>query len=352
MQERSGENAIQCQAREIIERQTANLSKIVEDLLEVSRVVSGRIRLNLLTVDLNQVVLHAIETTAPLIDERKHDLVLNLCSDPVWVNADAARMEEVLINLINNAAKYTPDGGRIEVHCELIPARKIARVRVRDNGVGIEPELMRGGRIFDLFTQADRSLARSSGGLGIGLSLVQRLVELHSGITEAKSPPDGAATGSEFSVTLASIPAPQSARPDASNDDGAPDATDGVRVLVVDDNIDQAMMVAGALRLRGYSVQSVHDGQNGLRLAQEWRPDILLLDIGLPGLDGYEIARRLRADPEPKLQRARMIALTGYGRENDIDRSREAGFDAHLTKPFDLEDLVKLMIPQTERNSI
>ena len=185
--ERGSENLIQQQAREIIERQVANLTKLVSDLLEVSRVISGRIRLNLQTIDMNGIVQHAIETAMPLIEQRKHELVVNRCSDSLWVNVDATRMEEVFVNLLNNAAKYTNEGGRIEVACE--HHQNHALVRVRDNGIGIDEKLL--PRVFDLFTQADRSLDRSQGGLGIGLSLVHRLVELHGGTVEAYSPPKG-----------------------------------------------------------------------------------------------------------------------------------------------------------------
>ncbi len=342
LHEGGSKNPIQRQAREIIERQTANLTKLVGDLLEVSRVVSGRIRLNQQTVDINQVVRHAIETATPLIDDRKHKLVLNLPSDPVWVNADATRMEEVLINLLNNAAKYTPDGGRIEVYCEQARGRDTAQVRVRDNGVGIEPELLRGGGLFDLFTQADRSLARSSGGLGIGLSLAHRLVALHGGTIEAKSPPEEGGQGSEFIVTLTLAPAPESVRPSAPTDAIAPGAAEGVRVLVVDDNIDQAMMLATALRGIGYSVQTAYNGPDGLKTARQWRPDVVVLDIGLPGLDGYQVARQLRSDAVSG--GARLIALTGYASDTDIALAREAGFDAHLVKPCEIDELEQLML--------
>ena len=341
--ERGSENAIQRQAHDIIERQVGNLTKLIGDLLEVSRVISGRIHLDLTTLDLSQVVKHAVETVMPVIEQRKHELVLHHCDEPIWAHADATRMEEVLINLLNNAAKYTADGGRIEVWCERIPGDKFAQVRVRDNGVGIDEQLL--PRIFDLFTQADRSLARTAGGLGIGLSLVHRLVELHGGTVEAYSPPKESTVGSEFIVKLPLAPSPLGT--EALEADPAP-SPNGMRVLVVDDNIDSVMMLVTILREKGYAVQSAHTGPDGLKVAQQWRPDVVLLDIGLPGLSGYEVARRLRTVPldgsdRGEIFRGRIIAVTGYGRGSDITRAREAGFDAHLAKPYRLEELEKLM---------
>ena len=381
--ERGSEDAIQQQAREIIERQVANLTKIVSDLLEVSRVISGRIRLNLQIVDVNQILTHAVETAKSLIEERKHELALNLSPDPVWCHADATRLEEVFINLLNNAAKYTPDGGRIEVWCELVnsplplgeglgvraeyPAgapsprpspggrgsQQYAQFRVRDNGMGIDHNLL--PHIFDLFTQADRSLARSAGGLGIGLSLAHRLVDLHGGSIEAKSPPEGPhprpraggeganRPGSEFIVRLALAATPPEATQSETPTVETASSAAGMRVLVVDDNIDLVMMLASSLRQRGYSVQSAYTGPEGLKIAEQWRPDVIILDIGLPGLDGYEVARRLRTDESTR--DVRIIALTGYGRDADVALAREAGFDAHLVKPYEFDELEKLMVP-------
>ncbi len=340
MQERGSENQIQQQAREIIERQVGNLTKLVSDLLEVSRVVSGRVRLDRQTVDLNQIVRHATETVMSLIEQRKHELVLNLRDEPIWADVDPTRMEEVFINLLNNAAKYTDNGGRIEVHCDYASWNSFPQVRVRDNGIGIDAELL--PRIFDLFSQADRTLARSAGGLGIGLSLAKRLVDLHGGTIEAYSPPQDRLSGggSEFIVQLPPAHAPAMARPVEPDAEIAPRA-DGTRVLVVEDNIDQVTMLSSALRHLGYSVQSAHTGPDGLEVALQWRPDIVVLDIGLPGLDGYEVARRLRSDPATKT--VHLIALTGYARDTDIALARAAGFDAHLAKPVEFGELEKLM---------
>ncbi len=340
--ERGSEDAIATQAREIIERQVANLTKLVSDLLEVSRVVSGRIRLSLQVIDMNQVVEHAMETVKPLVDQHKHEMIFNCCPLPVWCNADATRLEEVLINLLNNAAKYTPDGGRIEVWCEHPAETNYAQFRVRDNGVGIDKDLL--PRIFDLFTQADRSLARSAGGLGIGLSLAHRIVDMHGGTIEAKSPPTGETAGSEFIIRLTSVAAPDMPKPEVTADEDGT-KSDRQRVLVVDDNMDLVLMLSTALQQKDYSVQTAYNGHDALKVAQGWRPDIVLLDIGLPGLNGYEVARRLRTAPHLGTagREMRLIALTGYGRDVDIDLAREAGFDAHLIKPYEFNELEKLM---------
>ena len=345
-QERGSENPIQQQAREIIERQVANLTKIISDILEVSRVVNGRIRLDLQLVDLRQVVAHAVETTAALFEQRGHALTVHPSAalGEVWVSADVTRLEQVIINLLTNAAKYTPDGGTIDVWIEHPEDTNVAQVRVRDTGVGIAEDLLEGGRLFDLFSQADRSLARSAGGLGVGLSIAHRLVALHGGTIDAQSPPQGSAVGTEFIVQFPRVAMPIA--PDADEPPGAETGTpEGVRVLVVDDNIDQVMMLASTLRHEGYSVQTAYTGPEGLRIALQWRPDLLLLDIGLPGLDGYEVTRRLRSEPTMGNAgfRIRIIALTGYGRDTDIALAHEAGFDGHLIKPVEFKDLKKMM---------
>lgn len=374
LEERGGGNPMQQQAREIIERQVANLTRMVSDLADVSRVISGRIRLELETVDLKQVLRHAVQTVNPMFEARRHSVSVNLCPQPVWVRADATRLEEVLVNLLTNAAKYTPDGGRIQVGCDFEPdtADAAGGVRldhgvlwVRDNGVGIDKELL--PRIFDLFTQADRSLARSAGGLGIGLSLAQRLTALQGGTIWAHS--EGAGKGSAFTVRMPLVAAADGARVEggtarfapaleaaAAVADGA-EKTPAVRVLVVDDNVDLVTMLCGVLRHGGFDVRSAYTGPEGLRLAREWRPEIALLDIGLPGLDGYEIARRLRADFVLETAaagegtaahvalgaRVKLIAITGYGLPTDIALAKEAGFDGHIVKPCDFAVLEKMM---------
>jgi CheY-like chemotaxis protein/anti-sigma regulatory factor (Ser/Thr protein kinase) len=292
-------------------------------------------------VDLNQVVRHALETAQPLVEQRRHELLVNVASDPVWVSADATRLEEVFVNLIDNAIKYTDAGGRVEVWCEHAGEQNQAQVRVRDNGEGIDEKLL--PQIFDLFTQADRSLDRAAGGLGIGLSLAQQLVALHGGSIEAHSPPDGQSRGSEFVVRLPLILTPEQPTPQTPEAEQHKPA--GVRVLLVDDNHDLVMVLGRTLRSLGYGVQNAYTGPDGLAAAVQWRPDIVIMDIGLPGLDGYEVARRLRNDPTlgKSGEKMRLIALTGYGQLTDIALAHEAGFDAHLTKPYELDDLEKLL---------
>lgn len=349
LHEQGAASPIQTQAREVIERQVGHLTKLVSDLLEVSRVTSGRIRLEMQTLDLNQVVRHAVETVTPLIEKYKHTLTLRLDTDAldggVWVSGDAIRLEEVFINLLVNAAKYTPNGGVIEVRCERSADATHALMRVRDNGVGIDKGLL--PRIFDLFTQADRSLDRSEGGLGIGLSLVRGIVHLHGGTVAAHSPPEDSgaaaregAVGSEFIVELPLASPPPEVEPRIP-DSEVTLSGEGIRVLMIDDNIDLVLMVASTLRLKGYSVQTSHNGVDGLKIAQQWRPDVVLLDIGLPGLNGYEVAKQIRADAATS--GARLIALTGYGRDTDLALAREAGFDARMTKPIDFLELEKTL---------
>ena len=349
------ETAIQRQAREVIERQVGNLAKIVNDLLEISRVISERIRLDLGPVDLNEMVRRAAETASPLIEQRSHTLVLKPCEQgegKLLVNADATRIEQVFVNLLNNAAKYTPDGGKIDVVCERRTQGGLeqAVVRVRDNGDGIDAALM--PRLFDLFSQGDRSLARSAGGLGIGLALAHRLVTLHKGSIEIVS--DGPGKGSEFVVILPlMVPATvtTSARTHAegaSDSSATTESRGGLRVLVVDDNPDHALMLSLNLGQRGYRVRSAGTGPEGLRIAQQWRPDVVLLDIGLPGLSGYEVARRLRSEPvETDGPAMRIIALSGYGRKEDIALAKESGFDAHLVKPVDFEEVLRALAAPT-----
>jgi PAS domain S-box-containing protein len=334
LQEGAGENPIQRQAREVIERQVAHLTRLVSDLMEVSRVATGRIRLNLEKLDMRQIVRETLETVGPLIEQRRHATAVTLPAEPVWVLADATRLEQVVVNLLNNAAKYTVEGGRIEVSLELEAGA--ALLRVRDSGIGIAPEVL--PRIFDLFTQADPSLERSQGGLGIGLNLVQRLVELHGGTVEARSP--GLHRGSEFAVRLATVSAPGA---DPAVTPAPPElrCAPGLRLLLVDDNVDACNMLAILLRHDGHAVQAVHTGPDGLQAALAWRPDVVLLDIGLPGIDGYQVARRLHRDPA--MQNTKLVALTGYGADSDLQLAREAGFDAHMLKPVDLGELQKLL---------
>jgi PAS domain S-box-containing protein len=327
-----GEDPLQNQARSIIERQVGRLSHLVDDLLEVSRITAGRIHLHQTRTSLNRIVEYAVETVRPLIEQRQHDLDVSLPPEPIWVYADAARMEQVVVNLLTNAAKYTDDGGRIALM--LAEEGDEAVIRLRDSGVGIAPELL--PRIFDLFTQAERSLDRSQGGLGIGLSLVQRLVEMHRGRVEATST---LGQGSQFSVRLPVMQSPEPSAP-ASDEDATP-IRKSRRVLVVDDNVDAAESMVLLLRASKHDVRMAHDGPSAIEMAGGFQPQAVLLDIGLPGLDGHEVAKRLRvqlADARPVL-----VAMTGYGQESDRQRSLAAGFDHHLVKPVAFEVVERIL---------
>jgi PAS domain S-box-containing protein len=339
LQERGSDNLIQQQARDVIERQVGTLSKLINDLLDVARIASGRVRLRTELVELRDVVQLAVETTSPLTLLRRHEVVQMLPAQPVWVNVDPARLEEVVVNLLNNASKFTNEGGRITVTVEQQNGNAV--LRIADTGIGIAPEML--PRIFDLFTQADRSLDRAQGGLGIGLHLVERLIKLHGGSIEACSA--GPGKGSEFIIRLPISNAPATSVPENPAAPLEPERM-GLRVLVVDDNIDSCNSLATLLRLNNCVVQTAYTGLTAVQSATNWRPEVMVIDIGLPEIDGFEVCRRLRQQFGPG--RMRLIALTGYGQDSDIKLSREAGFDAHLLKPVDLDELKRLVF---ERNT-
>jgi signal transduction histidine kinase len=338
--QKGSENSIQEQARSIIERQTANLRHLVDDLLEVSRITTGRIPLRRHAVVLNDIVKGAVETVRPLIEERRHELTVSLPPEPVCLDADETRLEQVVVNLLHNAAKYTEEAGRISLTVE--PEAESVVIRVQDTGLGISPSLL--PRIFDLFTQAERSLDRSEGGLGIGLALVQRFTELHGGRVEAFST---LGQGSEFVVRLPVAPkdAPPPALPPVQ--EAPPPATLSLRVLVADDNLDTAMTFSMLLSQSGHDVRTAHDGEAAVQAAIDYQPDVVLLDIGLPGLNGYDVARRIRL--EPALQNTVLIASTGYGQESDRKAAFEAGFNHHLVKPADFDKLERILAAVTPR---
>ena len=278
------------------------------------------------------IVDRATESVRALSDRRQHELSVTLSAEPIWLQGDPTRLEQVLVNLLNNSAKYTDEGGHIFVTAQQDGNEVV--LSVRDTGVGIAPELL--PRIFDLFTQADRTLDRSQGGLGIGLSLVKKLVELHGGTVTAHSA--GLGQGSEFIVRIPALfPVSESIVPIKR----AQHHAQASRVLVVDDNMDAADMLAVMLQMFGHDVQAVYSGQSALETAVESQPDFVLLDIGLPDIDGYEVARRLREQPRTK--DVRLIAVTGYGQDSDRQRSQEAGFDHHLVKPVEAEKLEDLL---------
>ena len=319
-------------ARDVIDRQVALLARLVEELLDVSRISQGKIALKKEPVDLGRIVAHAVETARPLIDARSQTLAVAVPSAPVWLSADFARLSQVVSNLLNNASKYTGEGGRIELTATANEGE--ARIVVRDNGAGIEPQLLE--RVFDLFVQGERALDRGQGGLGIGLTLVKRLVELHQGRVEAQS--DGPGRGSIFTVTLPCISAVEPQRQVAQPLQSAkgPEIY-GRRVLVVDDNVDAAESTAAFLRLEGHEVKAVHDGLQALASLKVFDPHVVVLDIGLPGLDGYAVARQLRERGDTS--HVLLIALTGYGQKEDRARAAQSGFDYHFVKPADPREI-------------
>jgi two-component system CheB/CheR fusion protein len=336
MAEPDGKAPLQ-QACELMERQLEHIVRLVDDLLDVSRITSGKITLQKEPVDLATIVARAVEGSRPLIDERMHTLEVTLPKQPMPVEADSVRLAQVLWNLLNNAAKYTPKGGRIWIRGEQEGNQAV--VRVKDTGMGIPREML--PKVFDLFTQMDRTLDRAEGGLGIGLTLVRRLTEMHGGTVFALS--EGPRQGAEFVLRLpllAGEPFAQKAAQPIERK-GAAARVSGRRILVVDDNQDSAESLAMYLRLIGNDVRTAHDGRLGLEVASMYRPDLVLLDIGLPGMDGLEVCGRLRellGDSRPLI-----VALTGYGQERDRRRTQEAGFDAHLVKPVDFAALQALL---------
>jgi PAS domain S-box-containing protein len=322
-------------------RQLNHLIRLVDDLLDVSRIIQGKIELRKELIDIASTVHRAAETAQPVIEARRHLLTLSLPETALLVEGDPLRLAQVIANLLTNAAKYSPPESVIELAAEGRDGS--ALIRVKDRGIGIAAEML--PQVFDLFVQADASLARSEGGLGVGLTLVKRLVEMHGGSVAASS--GGLGHGSEFTVKL------PLALTDPAATDGAPaqrpHVTDALRrrVLVVDDNIDAADSIAMILRLQGYDVRCTHDGFSALDAAKAYHPDVIVLDIGLPGLSGYEVARRLRLDPE--FAATPLVAVTGYGQDVDRSRSRTAGIDYHLTKPVDPATLQQLLAKPQER---
>jgi len=322
-------------ARDVIDRQTRQMSRLLDDLMDVSRIVRDRIDLRKERVDLGRVLQEAVEISRPLIDGRGHAFSLVQPPEPVHVEADATRLAQVFSNLLNNAATYSEPKGRIVVAVERHGDEVV--IFVRDHGMGIPKEML--SRIFDLFTQVDRSFERSHAGLGIGLTLVKRLVELHGGRITAHS--DGAGTGAEFMVRLPVSSAPMMPRSHGTGDTGIADASARCRVLVVDDNSDAATSLSLMLGMMGHETRTAFDGFDGLEVAAEFRPDVIFLDIGMAKMNGYEMARRLRAQPWGK--HVVLIAVTGWGQAEDKRRSAEAGFDHHVVKPADPLALAKLL---------
>jgi signal transduction histidine kinase/ActR/RegA family two-component response regulator len=344
LQLQKGENSVQQKARAIIERQVRQLTHLVDDLMEVSRTITGRIQLRQEQVTMRDIVERAVETARPLIDERGHELTVSLPPDPICLNADASRLEQVVTNLLANAAKYSNTGGHIWLSVQQEGDKAV--LRVRDTGLGITSAFL--PHVFDLFTQAERSSDRSQGGLGIGLALVKRLVEMHGGTIGVSST---FGQGSEFVVSLAaSEPGALSLKTQPPSTEIAKPTGPALRVLVVDDNVDAATALEMLVEASGHRVWKVHTAEAALAAALDYRPDVMLLDIGLPELDGFEVAKRIRQ--QPVLQNIVLVAVTGYGRETDRQRSQEARFDHHLVKPVDFRKVQQILATVSEKGDL
>jgi PAS domain S-box-containing protein len=323
-----GRDAPALRARSIIGRQVHHLARLVDDLLDVGRVVTGKIALERRPIDFGDLVRRAVAVCS----ERQNDQQVEISTQPVWIEGDLVRMEQIVNNIVGNAVKYTPAGGLIRVR--VTPDGGDALLRVDDNGYGISPELL--PRVFDLFVQGERTLDRAQGGLGIGLTLVRRLVELHGGTVSAFS--EGPGRGSAFTVRLPKVAMPQNSQPSLAQ---SYCGSSPRRVLVIEDNRDAREMFRMMLELAGHEVLEAEEGLGGLELLKSYRPDVAVIDVGLPGLNGYEIARRFREEPDS--DGVMLVALTGYGTPEAVERSLQAGFDHHLIKPVNAEALQEIM---------
>jgi signal transduction histidine kinase/CheY-like chemotaxis protein len=322
----------------VIDRQIAQMARLIDDLLDISRITNNKLNLRKEPVDLAEVVRAAVEACRPILGASDHELGVTLPDQPAWVYADPTRIAQVIGNLLNNAAKYTPESGRITLTVET--ADEQAVVRVRDNGVGIPPEML--ARVFDMFTQVEDAGGRAKGGLGIGLTLAQRLVELHGGTIRAES--EGPGKGSQFTVRLPVVPAPLQSLASPDRAAAHPEvhrSTNPLRIMIVDDNRDAADSLGALLSLHGHQVRVGYDSLDAIESAGEFHPHVMLLDIGLPGLNGYETAQQVRQQPWGR--NLLLIAVTGWGQEEAKRRSWEAGFDSHLVKPVDPAMLVDLL---------
>ena len=321
-------------AHEIIERQSLHLARLMDDLLDVSRVTSGKVTLQRSPLDLRDVARRCLQTLDPLLRAHGHDLEVSLGEKPLGVDGDPVRIEQMLSNLLTNAIKYTPRGGKIQVQARGEDGH--ATLSVRDSGVGIDPDTL--PHIFDLFAQGPATLERSQGGLGIGLTLVKRLVEMHGGSVEASS--DGLGCGSEFTLTF---PLQEIACDAAVTETTGtvPEKRAGRKILIIEDNDDNRNTLRALLACMGHQVDVAQDGMLGIERARAFQPEVALIDIGLPGLNGYRVAETLRT--EPWGDRMVLIALTGYGQSEDRKRAFEAGFDAHLVKPVSFENLLGIL---------
>ena len=327
------------QARTIMERQTKHLVRLLDDLLDVARITRGRIELRKERVELNELIDRAVEAVGPLVTARRHDFSWTAPRGTIWLDVDPARIQQVLVNLLTNACKYTPAQGEIRLiaHQE---GEEVA-ISVKDNGVGIAPEVL--PKVFDLFAQAERSLARSEGGLGIGLTMVMKLVEMHGGSAAARS--GGVGKGSEFIIRLPVMKPEQAvpiATPPGTTEQPTVSAGRRLRILVVDDNVDAAHSLTLLLRSYGHEVVDVvHDGPTAVETILTKKPSVVLLDIGLPGMNGYEVAQRVRGQEVEQVPH--LIAVTGYGLEADKTKAQQVGIDHYLVKPVDPNRLHELL---------
>ncbi|MBY0495811.1 MAG: response regulator [Cyanobacteria bacterium] len=319
------------QAGEVMERQVHHLNRLVDDLLEVSRITRGVIEVRKQPLDLSAIVKAAVETSRPVLDNLRHELSIDLDPESMCVGGDPVRLTQVFANLLNNAAKYTNHGGRIGISTHRDGSDAV--ISVKDNGIGIAPNAL--GQVFDMFMQVDRSTRRSQGGLGIGLTLVRSLVGMHGGTVEARS--DGPGLGSEFIVRLPLLIEKAATAEQVKAITPLP----ARRILIVDDSRDGGESLAMLLRVLGGEVALAHSGRQALECVDTFKPDVVLLDIGMPGMDGYEVARRIRANPAHR--DISLIALTGWGQDEDRRRSVAAGFNHHLVKPADIEQLRQLL---------
>ncbi|HEY4234250.1 MAG TPA: CHASE3 domain-containing protein [Lacipirellulaceae bacterium] len=344
MQIARGDAAALEESRTIIERQVVQMVRLIDDLLDISRISRGKIELRKEPVSLQQVIAAAIESSQHVVREYRHELTTSIPAQPLVVHVDSTRLCQVILNLINNAAKYTNPGGRIAVAVERHGDQ--ASISVSDNGMGIAPQMLE--RVFEMFAQIDNSLERSQGGLGIGLTIVRRLVEMHGGTVEARSA--GRDQGSEFLIRLPLSNTPLI--PAGTTNGGRPERSPAAqprRILAVDDNKDAVDTLAMMLRIMGHDLQTAYDGMEAVDVAAHFKPEIVLLDIGLPRLNGYEVCRRIRELPDGR--NAFIVAITGWGQEEDRRRSREAGFDHHLVKPVDPQALEQLLAEASTRTS-
>jgi CheY-like chemotaxis protein/nitrogen-specific signal transduction histidine kinase len=327
---------------EVIDRQTQNLAHLIDDLLDVSRISGDKVTLRKEQIDVATVVHRAVATVRPLMDQKLHELCLDLPNEPLVLNVDPTRVEQIIANLLTNAGKYTQERGRVTVSAQSHGQEAV--IRIIDTGVGLPPEMI--GRVFDLFAQADRTLDRSEGGLGIGLTVARKLAEMHGGTISAAS--EGLGKGATFTVRL-----PLSNESTDNRDPAAPASqlSDQAkyRVLVVDDNRDTATSCAMLLKRMGHEVETAYDGLAAIEAARAYRPQVLFLDIGLPGMNGYEVVRTLR---DEGFQNELIVAVSGYGQPDDRRRSREAGFDRHLVKPIDQAVILSTLREAREKEPV